>query len=99
MATTDDGRRTVSTIKLDIESERTHLAEAVEDLRTGLGEATDVAGKLRANLPAGAAAAIGPGLVIAGGLGATGRLLRRRGREGQTDATAGRRSPGERRRR
>jgi len=50
-------------------------------LREGLGEATDVAGKLRANLPVVAAGALGAGFFLAGGIGATMRFLARKGRE------------------
>jgi hypothetical protein len=42
---------------------------------------TDVAGKLRAKLPAAAAGAFGAGFFLAGGIGATMRLLARRSRE------------------
>jgi hypothetical protein len=73
--------RTNDAIRRDIEHERERLATAVEQLREGLGEATDVAGKLRAKLPAAAAGAFGAGFFLAGGIGATMRLLARRGRE------------------
>ena len=49
-----------------------------------------MAAKLRANLPLVAAGALGAGFFLAGGVGATARLLFRRGREGQTKAKAGR---------
>ena len=77
MAATDADR-----IRQKIESERHELAHAVNELRAGLGEVTDVGGKLRANLPAAAAGGLGVGFVLAGGIGATARLLLRRGREG-----------------
>ena len=73
--------RTPDTIRREIEAEREQLAQAVEELREGLGEATDIAGKLRAKLPAVAAGALGAGFFLAGGIGATMRLLARRGRE------------------
>ncbi len=82
--------RTPAQIRRDIEAERERLASAVESLREGLGEATDVAGKLRAKLPLVAAGALGTGFVLAGGIGATMRLLARRGREGKTKARVGR---------
>ncbi len=75
-----DGR-TPDAIRREIETEREQLAQAVEQLREGLGEATDVAGKLRARLPAVAVGALGAGFFLAGGIGATMRLLARRGRE------------------
>jgi hypothetical protein len=80
MAATTNGR-TPEAVLRDIESERARLAAAVEQLREGLGEATDVSGKLRAHLPVAAAGAFGAGFFLAGGIGATMRLLARRGRE------------------
>jgi hypothetical protein len=88
MAATD-GRAT-DRILQEIESQRHELAHAVGELRAGLGEATDLGGKLRANLPAAAAGALGVGFVLAGGIGATARLLLRRGREGEGKAKLGR---------
>ena len=82
--------RTVADVRRDIESEREHLADAAEDLRSSLGEATNISGKLRANLPAAAAGALGIGFLLAGGVGATARLIFRRGREGETKARVGR---------
>lgn len=57
------------------------LETAVEQLRDGLGDVTDVAGKLRGKLPVVAAGALGAGFFLAGGIGATMRLLARKGRE------------------
>ena len=82
--------RTVADVRRDIETEREQLAGAAENLRESLGEATDISGKLRSNLPAAAVGALGLGFVLAGGVGATARLLFRRGREGETKATVGR---------
>jgi hypothetical protein len=70
------------TIRAQIRAEREGLANAVDDLRAGLAEATDVSSKLRAKLPAVAVGALGAGFFLAGGVGATMRLLFRRGREG-----------------
>jgi hypothetical protein len=81
--------RTAEEVRRDIATEREQLADAVEDLRAGLGDAADVAGKLRAHLPIVAAGALGAGFVVAGGIGATMRLLFRRGREGQEKARFG----------
>jgi hypothetical protein len=81
--------RTAAQVRRDIETERDQLAEAVEDLRGGLAKATDIKGRLRANLPVVAAGALGAGFFIAGGVGATMRLLARRGREGTTKAKVG----------
>lgn len=81
MAATSLNGRTPETVRREIESERNQLAHAVEELREGLGEATDVAGKLRAKLPVVAAGALGAGFFFAGGIGATMRFLARKGRE------------------
>jgi hypothetical protein len=82
--------RTTEDIRREIAGERDQLADAVEDLRAGLGQATDVAGKLRTRLPIVAAGALAAGFVVAGGIGATMRLLFRRGREGKEKARVGR---------
>jgi Protein of unknown function (DUF3618) len=81
--------RTPEQIRRDIEAEREQLADAVEDLRGGLAGVTDISGKLRANLPLVAAGALGAGFFVAGGIGATMRLLARRSREGTTKAKFG----------
>lgn len=75
-----DGR-TPDEVRREIQAERERLAAALDDLRAGIGRATDVKAKLRARLPAAAAGAAGAGFVLAGGIGATMRLLARRGRE------------------
>ena len=72
-------RRTQERITSEIEAERAELVGAVADLRRGLGEATDIAAKLRPRLPALAVGALGAGFVVAGGIGALARLLPRRG--------------------
>jgi hypothetical protein len=81
--------RTAEEVRRDIEAERDQLAEAVDDLRDGINEATDIGGKLRAKLPIVAVGALGAGFFLAGGVGATMRLLARRGREGTTKAKFG----------
>jgi hypothetical protein len=81
--------RSMEAVRRDIAAERDQLANAVEELRTGLGEATDVGAKLRARLPVVAAGALSAGFVVAGGVGATMRLLFRRGREGREKARVG----------
>jgi hypothetical protein len=86
----DSNSRTLEQVRSDIESEREQLAGAAEQLRESIGEATDISGKLRSNLPAVAAGALGLGFVLAGGVGATARLIFRRGREGETKARLGR---------
>ncbi|HEX9380431.1 MAG TPA: hypothetical protein VF891_02950 [Gaiellaceae bacterium] len=82
--------RTLEDVRRDIQSEREELAGAAETLRESLGEATDIRGKLRSNLPAVAAGALGVGFLLAGGVGATARLVFRRSREGETKAKVGR---------
>jgi hypothetical protein len=86
----DSNSRTVDTVRRDIESEREHLAGAAETLREEIGEATNIGAKLRSNLPVAAAGALGLGFLLAGGVGATARLIFRRGREGETKAKLGR---------
>ena len=84
----NDGR-TAEQVRRDIEAEREQLAGAVDELRAGIGDATDISGKLRSKLPIVAAGALGAGFFIAGGIGATMRLFARRGREGKTKAKLG----------
>lgn len=82
--------RTLEQVRRDIEAEREQLAGAAETLRDEIGEATNVSAKLRANLPLVAVGALGAGFLLAGGIGATARLIFRRGREGETKAALGR---------
>jgi hypothetical protein len=82
--------RTVDQVRHDIEVEREQLAGAADSLREEISEATDITGKLRANLPVVAVGALGMGFLLAGGVGATARLIFRRGREGETKAKLGR---------
>lgn len=90
MATDGNGNRSPEEVREQIRREREQLAKAVDALRDDLGEATDVASKLRAKLPIVGVAALGAGFVIAGGIGATARLLFRRGREGDERLRVGR---------
>jgi hypothetical protein len=71
MAATDEH------LRRQIADERQHLTSAFDELRTE----ADVTAKLRGALPIAAAAALGAGFVLAGGIGATMRLLARRSRE------------------
>jgi hypothetical protein len=73
-----------------IERERNALASSVDSLRSEISEATNVSAKLRAKLPAAAGGALAAGFLIGGGIGATVRLVFRRGREGETMVRAGR---------
>lgn len=77
--------RTPEQVRRDIEAERERLADAVDDLRSEM----DVNAKLRGKLPLAAVAALGAGFVVSGGIGATMRLMMRRGREGKTKARFG----------
>jgi hypothetical protein len=83
MAATNN--RTAEQVRRDIEAERERLASAADDLRAGM----DVNAQLKGKLPVAAAAALGLGFVVSGGIGATMRLLMRRGREGRTKARFG----------
>jgi uncharacterized protein DUF3618 len=82
---TSANSRTAEQVRRDIEAERERLADAVDDLRAGM----DVNAKLKGKLPIAAAAALGLGFVVSGGIGATMRLLMRRSREGTTKARFG----------
>ena len=78
--------RSTEDVRRDIATERDQLAGAVEDLRTGIGEAANLRGKL----PLIAASALGAGFVLAGGVGATMRFVARRGRDGRERVKLGR---------
>jgi hypothetical protein len=78
--------RTPEQVRGEIEREREQLATAVDQLR----DAADLSAIVRAKLPVVALGALGAGFVVAGGVGATMRLVFRRGREGETRAQAGR---------
>lgn len=84
MATTNN--RSTEQVRSDIEAERERLADAVDDLRSGLSPDEILKGKV----PLAAAAAFGAGFVLSGGIGATMRLIFRRGREGDEKARFGR---------
>jgi hypothetical protein len=77
-------------IRRELREERERLAEAVDVLRDELGAATDVSSKLKSKLPLAAGGAFALGFLKAGGVGATMRLLARRGREGDEKAAVGR---------
>ncbi len=78
--------RTTDDVRTDIVAEREQLASAVDDLR----DAADLTSKLRTKLPVLAVGGAATGFVLAGGIGATMRLLARRGREGHEKVRAGR---------
>ena len=70
-----------------MEAEREQLAQAVDELR---GEITEMKANLRRKLPLIAGGALAAGFFVAGGAGATMRLLARRSREGSEKARFGR---------
>ena len=81
MATANRNGRTPDVVRREIALEKKELETAVEQLKDGLGDATDLTGKLGRKLPVVAAGALGAGFFLAGGIGATMRLLARKGRE------------------
>jgi hypothetical protein len=89
MPTTVNGR-TPAEVRRAIEVEREQLADAVVSLRTGLGEAANVGSRIRERLPVVAVGALAAGFVLAGGIGATMRLLARKSREGDERVRLGR---------
>lgn len=82
--------RTLEQVRHELEAEREGLANAVDSLRAGVKEATDIRSKLRSNLPAYAAGAAALGFILAGGVGATMRLITGRGREEKAKGRFGR---------
>jgi hypothetical protein len=90
MAPGRSNSRTAEDVRRDLAAEREELATAAESLRESIDDATDISGKMRANLPVVAAGALAAGFFLAGGVGATMRLVFRRGREGEEKARVGR---------
>lgn len=82
--------RKPSDVRREIAAEREQLAGAVDELRAGLGEVTNIGARLRGKLPVAVVGAGALGFVLAGGVGATMRFLARRGREGREKARFGR---------
>jgi len=82
--------RNVEQVRQELEAEREGLAQAVDTLRAGVKDATDVSAKIRENLPVAAGAALAAGFLLAGGIGATMRLFARRSREGDEVVRFGR---------
>ena len=77
-------------LRREIGAERERLAEAVDELRTEIGRTTNIGAKLGKKKAVGAASAFGLGFVASGGIGATMRLIFRRGREAEEQASVGR---------
>lgn len=68
-------------IRAAIRQERQRLVESVEELRSDLGEATDLGARLGRNLILVAGVALAAGFVLGGGIGAAVRYFLRRSRE------------------
>ncbi|CAN5115880.1 hypothetical protein BH20ACT13_BH20ACT13_10350 [soil metagenome] len=73
--------RSPEAVRSEIAVERERLATAVDDLRSRLGEATDVQRQVGSRISILAPAAFATAFVISGGVGATMRYFARRGRE------------------
>ena len=76
----------VEEVRAQIAAEREQLVAAVEEIRA----AADPAKVLGPKLPLLAAGAFAAGFVLGGGIGATMRLVFRRGRESREEARVGR---------
>jgi hypothetical protein len=81
--------RTPAQVRNEIEAEREQLAGAVDHLRDEIRDATDIGAKVRARLPVVTAGALTAGFIVAGGIGATMRMIGRH-RESKTKARVGR---------
>ena len=68
MADVGPSRRTAEEVQRDIESERAQLAEALAELRAGLGEATNLGARLRGRLPVLVAGVLALGFVLGAGM-------------------------------
>jgi len=79
-----ENEETTETVRRELAQERDRLVEAVDEVRR------DLDGKLRSKLPLFLAGAFLTGFVVSGGIGATVRLLSRKGREGRQVARVGR---------
>jgi hypothetical protein len=85
-ATAANGGPAEVLIRREIAVERAELVRTLDELR---GE-VDVTRRLGQRLPLVLGGALGAGFVLGGGIGATMRLLMRRGREGKQKARIGR---------
>jgi hypothetical protein len=73
--------RSPELVRGEIAVERQHLAEAVEELRRRVSDATDVQRQVGSRLAILTPAAFATAFVVSGGIGATMRYFARRGRE------------------
>ncbi len=78
--------RSETEVRREIELERAELARTIERLKDQGGPTA----QLRERLPVVLGGALAAGFVLGGGIGATMRLLMRRGREGREQARIGR---------
>jgi hypothetical protein len=81
-------------VRAELREERRQLAESLDDLRSGIDDATDLRSQLEGRiapiLPLALLATFAAGFVLAGGIGATVRLVLRMSREGRVVAKVGR---------
>ncbi|MBA3561273.1 MAG: hypothetical protein H0W35_00935 [Actinobacteria bacterium] len=73
--------RSPELVRSEIAVEREQLAVAVDDLRSRLGDATDVRRQVGSRISMLAPAAFATAFVVSGGIGATMRYFARRGRD------------------
>jgi hypothetical protein len=73
--------RSPELVRSEIAVERQRLAEAVDELRGRVSDATDVQRQLGSRLAVLTPAAFAAAFVVSGGIGATMRYFARRGRE------------------
>ncbi|MGI8861545.1 MAG: hypothetical protein ACR2GV_02305 [Gaiellaceae bacterium] len=73
--------RSPELVRSEIAVERERLAVAVDDLRSRLGDATDVRRQVGSRISMLAPAAFATAFVVSGGIGATMRYFARRGRD------------------
>jgi hypothetical protein len=78
--------RTQEVLRRELAAEREQLVDAVEQLR----QLTNLSAQLRPRLPLLLLGAFAIGFVLSGGIGASARLMFRRGREGRKRARVGR---------
>ena len=86
MAVGAPAAETEEQVRAQIAAEREQLVAAVEEMRSVAGPTA----VLRSKLPMLAVGAFAAGFVLGGGIGATMRLIFRRGREGKEEARVGR---------
>ncbi len=73
--------RSPEVVRSEIAAERQQLADAVEELRRRVGEATNVQRHVGSRLAVLTPATFAAAFVVSGGIGATMRYFARRGRE------------------